>query len=160
VRATSKPPPAKSDINIDDIPVDKATRKELRKIGVNSVSDLQHIEQKNVDLKKVSANDIDYSALANQIQKAKRNQNPPQISGISLSMDAERRPCLSIKGRQLAIDPKFEPVAVINQKLAEVLSHSDTEIQVRIDQSHDFGLRNDLILTFDPFAFVRVNVKA
>jgi hypothetical protein len=160
VRATSRPPPAKSDINLDDIQVDKATRKELRKIGVNSVSDLQHIEQKNVDLKKVSANDIDYSALANQIQKAKRNQNPPQISGISLSMDAYSRPCLSIKGRQLAIDPKFEPVAVINRKLAEVLSHSDTEIQVRIDATHDFGLRNDVILTFDPFAFVRVNVKA
>lgn len=160
VRATSKPPPAKTDINIDDIPVDDATRKQLRKIGVSSVGDLQQIEQKNVDLKKVSDNEIDYSALANQIQKAKRNQNPPQISGISLSMDDESRPYLLIKGRHLAVDPKFEPVAVINQNLAEVVSRSDTEMKVRIDKAHAFGLHNDLILTFDPFAFVRVNVKA
>jgi hypothetical protein len=160
VRATSKPPPAKTDINIDDIPVDDATRKHLRKIGVNSVSDLQHIEQKNVDMKKVSDNEIDYSALANQIQKAKRNQNPPRISGISLSMDEASRPYLWIKGRHLAIDPNFEPVAVINQNLAEVMSHSDTEMKVLIDKAHGFGLRNDVILTFDPFAFVRVNVKA
>lgn len=160
VRATSKPPPAKSDINIDDIPVDDATRKQLRKLGVSSVGDLQQIEQKNVDLKKVSDNEIDYSALANQIQKARRAQNPPQISGISLSMDESSRPCLVIKGRFLAVDPKFEPVAVINQSLAEVMSRSDTEIKVRIDKEHAFGLRNDVILTFDPFAFVRVNVKA
>ncbi|SAL05096.1 hypothetical protein AWB81_07016 [Caballeronia arationis] len=160
VRATSKPPPARSDINIDDIPVDDATRKQLRKIGVSSVGDLQQIEQKNVDLKKVSNSSIDYSALANQIQKARRNQNPPQISGISMSMDDASGPCLLIKGRHLSVDPTFEPVAVINQNLAEVMSRSDTEMKVRIDRTHAFGRRNDLILTFDPFAFVRVNVKA
>jgi len=160
VRATSKPPPANTDINIDDIPVDAATRKQLRKIGVSSIDDLQQIAKKNVDLKKVSDNEIDYSALANQIQKARRNQSPPQISGISLSMDEDSRPFLLIKGRNLAVDPKFDPVAVVNQNLAEVMSRSDTEMKVRIEKKHDFGSQNDVILTFDPFAFVRLNVKA
>src|SRR3989449_8449298 len=36
VRATTKAPGAKNDINIDEIDVDKATKKQLRKLGVNS----------------------------------------------------------------------------------------------------------------------------
>lgn len=159
VRATSKAPGAKSDINIDEINVDKATRKQLRKLGVNSIDDLKQIEQKNVDLKKVSDNEIDYKTLANQIQKSKRNQNPPRVDGISLSMDESRIPYLLIKGKNLAVDPKFEPVAIINQTLAEVMSRSDTELKVRIDREHNFADRNEVILTFDPFAFMRVNVK-
>src|SRR6185295_6566640 len=64
VRATSKVPSPKSDVKIDDINVDKATRKKLRKLGVNSVDDLQQIERKNVDLAKVADGDIDYRTLA------------------------------------------------------------------------------------------------
>src|SRR6266849_6139331 len=48
VRATTKTPGAKNDINIDDINIDKAAKKRLRKLGVNSVNDLKQIEQKNV----------------------------------------------------------------------------------------------------------------
>src|SRR5207248_8585431 len=40
VRATTKVPGAKNDINIDTIDVDKATKKQLRKLGVNSIDDL------------------------------------------------------------------------------------------------------------------------
>src|SRR5215210_3209733 len=65
VRATTKAPGAKNDIQLDEIDVDKATKKKLRKLGVNSVDDLKQIEQKNVDLKKVSDSSIDYSQLAN-----------------------------------------------------------------------------------------------
>lgn len=159
VRATSKPPPAKGDIDISEIPVDKATRKQLRKLGVNSVDDLQQIERKNVDLKKVAESDVDYSALANQIQKARRNQNPPRVTGVSLSMDDDNAPCLVIEGAQLAVNPKFEPVAVLNQSLAQVISHSDSEMKVRIDKEK-FRDKNDLIVAFDPFACLRVNLKA
>ena len=159
VRATSKVPGAKNDINIDEINVDKATRKQLRKLGVKSVDDLKQIEQKNVDLKKISDNEIDYKTLANQIQKSNRNQNPPQVNGISLSMDEDRTPYLLVKGKNLAVDPKFKPIAIINQTLAEVMSSSDTELKVKIDREHDFADRNEVILTFDPFAFMRFNVK-
>src|SRR5882757_9044482 len=37
VRATSKVPESKSDLNIEEIDVDKATKKRLRKLGVKSV---------------------------------------------------------------------------------------------------------------------------
>lgn len=159
VRATSKPPPSKGDLAIDDIAVDPATKKQLRRIGVNSVDDLQAVEKKNVNLKKVTDNEIDYSALANQIQKARRDQNRPRVSGVSMSME-DGEPCLLIRGRELAVDPKFDPVAVVNQKLARVVARSPTELKVAIGPEHRFGQRNELILAFDPYAFMRVNVKA
>lgn len=160
VRATTKVPGAKNDINIDEINVDRATKKRLRKLGVNSVGDLKQIEQKNVDLQKVSDNEIDYRQLANQIQKSKRDQQPPRVGAVSLSMDENRRPYLLIEGENLAVDPGFQPVAVVNQTLAEVMSSSDKQVKVQITGEHDFSGLNEVILTFDPFAIVKVNVKA
>jgi hypothetical protein len=159
VRATSKTPSAKGDVTIDEIDVDKATKKKLRKLGVNSVDDLQQIEQKNVDLKKVSENSIDYSTLAKQIQKSKRDQNPPRVRAVSLSVDEDQKPYLVIKGDNLAIDPVFNPVAVINKTLAGVMSSSPKEVKIRLSTEHDFADNNEVILTFDPFAVMKVNVK-
>lgn len=159
VRATSKAPGAKNDISIDEIPIDKTTKKQLRKLGVSSVGDLKQIEQKNVDLKKVD-DSIDYSALANQISKSKRDQVRPQVKGVSLSMDEKEGPYLVIKGENLAIDPKFPPVAVVNQTLAGVMSSSPAEVKIRVSGEHALADNNEVILTFDPFAVVKLNVKA
>jgi hypothetical protein len=160
VRATSKIPGAKNDLKIEDIDIDKATKKKLRKLGVSSVGDLAAIEQKNVDLEKVSDNAVDYRKLANQIQKARRDENPPRVKAVSLSRTPDRQPCLVIEGRNLAVDPDFEPVAVVNQRLAEVLSRSDGQLTVRLTDEHALSGENELILTFDPFAVVRLKVKA
>jgi hypothetical protein len=159
VRATTKAPGAKNDINIDEIDVDKATRKQLRKLGVNSIDDLKQIEQKNVDLQKVADNTIDYRTLANQIQKSRRSQNPPNVGAVSLSVDENKAPYLLIQGHNLAIDPEFQPVAVINQTLAEVMSSSDKEVRIQLTRDHDLSENNEVILTFDPFALIKVNVK-
>jgi hypothetical protein len=160
VRATSKIPGAKNDLSIDEIPIDKATKKQLRKLGVSSVGDLKQIEQKNVDLKKVTDNTIDYSALANQISKSKRDQTPPRVKSVSLSVDENEGPYLLIEGENLAIDSKFPPVAVINQTLAGVMSSSPGEVKIRVTDEHALTKSNEVILTFDPFALVRLNVKA
>src|SRR5205807_3896879 len=159
VRATTKVPGAKTDINIDTIDVDKATKKQLRKLGVNSIDDLKQIEQKNVDLQKVSDNTIDYKNLANQIQKSRRSQNPPRVGTVSLSIDENKAPYLLIQGDNLAIDPGFQPVAVVNQSLAEVMSSSAKEVKIQITGDHDLSENNEVILTFDPFAVIKVNVK-
>jgi hypothetical protein len=159
VRATSKLPAVKSDVKIDEIGVDKSTRKKLRKLGVQSVDDLKQLEKKNVDLQKVSDIDIDYKALANQIQKARRGQNPPKVGSVSLSVDDDR-PYLLVRGENLAVDPGFQPVAVVNRALAEVVSSSDTEMKIGITGEHGFAASNEVILAFDPFAVMRVNVKA
>lgn len=160
VRATTKVPGVKQDTNLDEIGVDRATRKRLKKLGVNSVEDLREIERKNVDLQKASDNEIDYRALANQIQKSRRNQNPPKVTAISLSRDEDDKPYLLVEGERLAVDPAFRPVAVLNRALAEVMSSSDSELRIQLDSDHGLAGDNELILTFDPFAVIRVNVKA
>jgi len=160
VRATSKAPTARGDINLDQINIDKSTKKKLRKLGVNSVDDLKQIEQKNVDLQKVSDNTIDYSALANQIRKTRRDQNPPRVSAVSLSAGDDGLPRLSIRGENLAVDPKFKPVAVVNKTIAEVMSCSDKEVTLHISADHALSRDNEVILTCDPFAVMKVNVRA
>jgi hypothetical protein len=159
VRATTKPPPAKNDIKIDEIDVDKATKKQLRKLGVNSVDDLEHIDRKNISLGTGPDSTIDYRKLAAQIQKSRRNQNPPRVKAVSLSVDDDQAPCLLIEGENLAVDPAFPPVVVINQRLAEVTASNGRTVQVRITDEFDLSESNEVILTFDPFAVARVNVK-
>jgi hypothetical protein len=160
VRATTKTPIAsKGDVSIDDMPVDKTTKTKLRRIGVSSVDDLKNIEQRHVDLKKATDGEIDYSSLANQIRKSKRDDAPPKVAGVSLSMQ-EERPCLVVHGEHLAVDPDFPPVAVVNQRLAEVQSASAHEVRVALGADHRLTGENELILTFDPFAVVRLNVRA
>jgi hypothetical protein len=159
IRATTKVPGSKNDINIDKIDVDKTTRKQLRKLGVNSIDDLQQIEQKNVDLQKISDNEIDYVNLANQIKKSKRNQNPPKVRTMSFATDENKAYYLLIQGENLAVDPKFPPVAVVNQVLAEVMSCSDKEVKIQVSRDLNLSEQNEVILTFDPFAVVKVNVK-
>ncbi|MHB8689638.1 MAG: hypothetical protein ACYDHH_00190 [Solirubrobacteraceae bacterium] len=159
VRATTKAPTtSKGNVQIEDMPVDKATKSKLRRIGVSSSDDLKQIQQRHVDLKQVTDNDVDYSGLANQIDKARRNDTPPRVSGVSLSMD-DGRPCLVVKGEHLSIDPSFPPVAAIDQRLAEVTSADPREVRVQLPPGHRLRPDNQLILTFDPFAVVRLNVR-
>lgn len=159
VRATTKAPVRKEDIKIDDIDVDKTTKKKLRELGVNSVDDLKQIEQRNVDLRKVSDNDVDYRQLANQISKTKRTQSPPRVGAVSLSTDEDGTSYLSIRGENLAVDPNFQPVAVVNQKLAQVTASSGNEVKIQLAGDHSLAKHNEVILACDPFAVFKVNVK-
>ncbi len=159
VRATSKVPGVKNEIQLDQIDVDKQTRKQLRKLGVNSAEDLKELERKNVDIANVSDSAIDYRNLANQIEKSRRTQNPPKVNAAVLSLDEDQSPYLLIQGENLATDPRFQPVAVINEKLADVLSCDENEMRIRITDDHNFSASNELILTVDPFAVLRVNIK-
>lgn len=159
VRATTKVPSAR-EVRLDDIDVDTTTKRKLRKLGVNSVEDLKQIEEKNVDIRTVSDNAVDYSKLANQIKKSRRNQTPPNITGVGLSLDEESVPCLVVEGENLAVDPSFPPVAVLNERLAEVMSSSPSELRIKLGDEHELEASNEMILTFDPFAVVRLKVRA
>jgi hypothetical protein len=125
----------------------------------NEKGTARQIEQKNVDLQKASDNSIDYTRLANQIEKSRRKRNPPKVRSASLAMDEARAPVLLIRGENLAVNPRFPPVAVVNQVLADVISSSGTELKIRIDRQHRFGDDNEVVLTVDPFAVLKVQVK-
>ena len=159
VRATTKVPEA-SGVSIDDINIDKGTKRQLRKLGVHSMDDLQRVEKKNVDLKRVADTDIDYRSLANQIHKVQRNTAPPMVRSVSLSHDDDGAPALLVHGKHLAVNPRFPPVAVINDQLAEVSSCDEAHVRIALPPSHDFATSTELVLACDPFAVFKVHVKA
>lgn len=158
VRATSKPPASKGEINLDRVDLDQKTKKQLRKIGVTSVDDLKSIERKNVDIEEVAGEDIDYRTLANKIEKSRRAKNPPVVRSASLVADEDARPVLVVRGERLAVNDRFPPVAVIDGKLADVLSSSDTELRIRVDEASPLGRAAELVMMVDPFAVMRVNL--
>jgi hypothetical protein len=159
VRATSKMPTSKNDVNLDRMDLDNKTKKELRKLGVSSVADLQQIEKKNVDLQKVSDDAIDYKDLANKIQKSRRDQAPPRVSAAAFSVDESNAPLLSIRGKNLHLDPGFKPVAIVNNTLAEIVSSGPAGVAIRLGKEHALSSDNEVIMTFDPYAVMKINVK-
>jgi hypothetical protein len=159
IRATTKAPVMrKGDMAIKDMPVAKATKQKLERLGVSSVDDLKQIQQRNVDLKRVTDDNIDYSGLANQINQARRADSPPIVSGVSVST-SDGRPALVVRGQRLAVDQSFPPVAVVNQRLAEVQAAGPEEVRIGLSRAHPLGRDNELILTFDPYAVVRLNLR-
>lgn len=160
VRASSKPVEGSATSpSIDELDVDPSTRNRLRRIGVNSVDDLQALEERNVDLKQATDSTIDYTELARKIRKARRSTDAPTLEGLSLATSAGR-PCLLMEGRNLSVDPAFPPVAVLNGRLVEVLSSGPGHLEMLVDPEHPLRADNELVVTFDPYAVVRVNVKA
>lgn len=160
VRATTKLPEAQGEVKLSELPVDKKTRKQLRKLGVTSAGDLKELQRKNVDLQEVSDNAIDYRSLAGEIEKSRRQKRPPQVTAAVLSRDQHGSPALSIEGKNLAMNASFHPVAVVNDALAEVLSFSDNNLTLQITDAHRLSRENEVVLTLDPFAVLKVKVKA
>ena len=59
----------------------------------------------------------------------------------------------------LAVDQSFPPVAVVNQRLAEVQAAGPEEVRIGLPPAHPLERDNELILTFDPYAVVRLNLR-
>jgi hypothetical protein len=159
VRATTKMSGLKNDTKIEEIGVDPKTRNKLRKMGVNSVDDLQQIEKKHVDIQRASDNEIDYKTLANEIQKSRRGQTPPRVSAVSLSVDEQDRPFLHVRGENFTLNPKYPPVTVINNNLAEVLEFNANELKILLSKDHITQTESELIMTFDPYTLVKMNIR-
>jgi hypothetical protein len=159
VRASTKRREGEPDQNLDELDVDDATRSKLRKIGVSSVDDLKDLEARKVDLKAATGTDIDYSSLARKINQSRRAKSAPAVDGVSLSQ-SNGEPCLLIEGRNLGLDPTFPPVAVLNDQLAEVLSSGPGHLTIRLDTEDSLREENEVVVTLDPYAVVKVNVRA
>lgn len=159
VRATTKVRNGQPDEDLGAIDMDSATRSKLRKIGVSSVDDLKDLQARKVDLKAATGTDIDYTSLARKISQSRRAAAPPQVDAISLSQ-SQGQPCLLVEGRNLGVDATFPPVAVINDHLAEVLSSGPGHVSIRLEPKHPLGEENEVVVTFDPYAVVKVNVRA
>lgn len=158
IRQTSKEPITRDNISIEAIDIDPETKKSLRKIGVSSVSDLEKIEKKNVDIEKVSSKKVNYKNLADVINKSKRGNLPPLVSKVSLSL-AQEKPVLTVIGKNLHVDDKFPPVAVVNDKLASIIHSNASELKIELDADTVRQGKNELVMTLDPYAIFKLEIN-
>ena len=59
-----------------------------------------------------------------------------------------------------SVDPTFPPVAVVNDRLAECCRAGPGHVAIRVDPDHPLREENEVVVTFDPYAVVKVNVRA
>lgn len=163
IRETTKPPVGKDDVTVDMIEgIDEDTKKSLKKIGVKAASDIERMEEKNIDLGKAAGTKrFDYSNLANGIAQARRKQSKPQISKLSLSQN-EGRTVLAMSGSNLAVDEEAEafPIAMLNDKATRVLSAASGEVLLELQEGDLRPGGNELTVALDPYSVIRLEVQA
>jgi hypothetical protein len=159
VRETSQRPSTVADIDIEEVDIDDEVKAELRKIGVNSVGDLDRIEKKGVNLKRVVNQPVNYADLADAIRSSRRSKRPPRVKSATLTTDAQGKYQMAIEGEELAIDRSFEPVAVVNGELVHLLSRAQDHMTLELPGGLISSGDNELIMVLDPYSVVRVNVK-
>lgn len=158
IRQTTKEPMTKDNISIEAIDMDPETKRSLRKIGVSSVSDLEKIEKKNVDIEKVSSKKMNYKNLADIINKSKRGNLPPVVNKVSLSLGVDK-PILIVEGKNLHVDGKFPPVAVVNNKLANIIQSDSRELKIEVEPDTMRHGKNELVMTLDPYAIFKLEIN-
>jgi len=152
--------PTKNDISIDTIEgLDEGTKKNLKKIGVTSVKDVEKIEKKNIDIEKTGGVKTNYKDLTGLIEKAHRAKMPPVINKISVTKSIDG-PVLELEGKNLAVAKKYTPVAVVNDRLAEVLSHKADRLLIKMNPDQLKDDRNEVVVTLDPFAVFKMNINS
>lgn len=163
IRETTKAPVGKDDITVDMIEgIDDDTKKSLKKIGVKAASDIERMEEKNIDLGKADGTRrFNYSSLANGIAQARRKQSKPQISKLSLSQNDDGT-VLAMSGSNLVLDASGEhfPIAMLNDKETKVLSAASGQLLLAVDKENLRPGANELTVALDPYSIIRLEVHA
>jgi hypothetical protein len=164
IRETTKNPVTKDHIAIDAVEgIDDETKETLHRIGVTSVEDIARMERNNIDLGRISDNRVDYSRLANVINRARRRAAPPSVTAATLSAGDE--PALSIRGQNLAVAASVAgagefPVAYLNGTIVPVLSASPGELRLAVPPSLVRPGPNELRVLLDPHAVMTVELQS
>lgn len=161
IKETTKKPISRDDVSIEAIEgIDDDTKRSLQKIGINSARDIEKIERKNVDLEKVSKNKISFKGLADLINKARRRKLAPTVKKVSVAKSANKAELL-VQGENLMLASSFEafPIALLNNAKAEVLSASEHELRLRVDEANLLNTSNELKVALDPFAVFRLELR-
>jgi hypothetical protein len=161
IRETTKEPPTKDDIAIDVVEdIDDQTKQELQRIGVTTVKDIERMEKGNVDLKRASSS-VDYTKLANIINRTRRRQNAPSVTK-ALLVSSEGMPQLSIAGSNLATAASAGefPMAMLNDMPVRVVSATRDEVCLALESGQLRRGANQLKLMLDPYAVIALDVHA
>lgn len=157
IRATTKPPPARGEVPIEQAPIDSDAVQRLRRLGVRSVDDIEKLEERNVDLQSATGGAVDYTKLANMIRQARRSKTPPAVRGASVESTLDG-PVLRVHGSNLSISQEHEPVAVVNNRLAQVLNYGPDMIEILLDDDVPAQAMSEVILTLDPYCIARFRI--
>ena len=189
IRETTKEPPSKEDVSLDDVDgLDAEARDTLRKVGITSADDFDRIERRNVDVEKVvkhktegegagSRPAVDYTNLARLIKKARRTrQLAPKVLGLEIETVDGRR-VLNLHGQNLALEPSAAPhdrdplagamaaserqfpLAVLDDEAISVVGASDKRLQLVIPP-HKLRDRGAILkVALDPYAVITMEIK-
>jgi hypothetical protein len=161
IRETTREPPSRDDVQIDVVEdIDDDTKRELRKIGVTTVNDIERMERSNVDLKRASGN-VNYGKLANILNRTKRRQNAPSVAKALLVRD-EGPPVLSLEGSNLATAASVGdfPIATLNDSPVRIVTASAREVRIALEPGLLRDGVNELRVALDPYAVITLDVHA
>ncbi|MDJ0702774.1 MAG: hypothetical protein QNJ46_05790 [Leptolyngbyaceae cyanobacterium MO_188.B28] len=162
IREVTRPPIQRGEVSIDEVDLPEPERKKLKKLGIQSTEDLRRtVEDRNVDLSKVTKETMDYKGLAGLINKARRQERPPSVAKASLS-SAQGDTVLTLEGENLAIAQTLDrfPAAVINEHPVEVLAADDKQLKLKLNQTQIKGRDNQLKVALDPYAVFTMNLES
>lgn len=163
IREVTRPPMQHGETSIDEVDLPEPERKELKKLGIQSTEDLRRtIEERNVDLGKVTKKKVDYKDLANLINKSRRQEQPPRVSSARVSK-AKGDTVLTLEGENLALQQSLDqfPAAVINDEPVEVISANDKQLQLKLKPAHlQRENSSQLKVALDPYAVFTMNLES
>ncbi|MBI1240815.1 IPT/TIG domain-containing protein [Umezakia ovalisporum] len=163
IREVTKEPLTQDDIAIAETNLPEPARKELKKLGILSAEDLRRtVEERKVDLDKVTDQKIDYTNLADIINQSRRRKQAPRVSRVSVAKSASGKAILTLEGDNLAIASSLDdfPVAVINDESVEVVSANPNQLRIQVNEDQIQGTSKQLKVALDPYAIVTMNLKS
>jgi hypothetical protein len=161
IQEVARKPLTRNDVSLEDIDLPELEKKELKKLGIRSAEDLQRtVEEQNIDLEKATDKKLDYQGLANLINQSRRKQLAPQISKASVSK-AQGKTILTLEGQNLAVAQSLDqfPVAAIDNEQVEIISASDKELKIQVNDNQLQNQQSQLKVALDPFAIVTLNLQ-
>jgi hypothetical protein len=164
IRETTREPPSPDDVAIEVVPeLDDQTKHELQKIGVSTVGDIERMQRSNVAIKRTADGDrgVDYTRLANIINRTKRRQQAPVVAKAVLH-HAGDTPTLALEGANLATSASASdfPAATLNGTPVHVVTATANEVRLAVPPGLLHDGANTLRVVLDPYAVVTMDVHA
>lgn len=163
IKEVTRDPLTQDDISLEETDLPEPTRKKLKKLGISSTEDLRRtVEERNVDLEKITEQKIDYQNLADLINQSRRRKQAPRVDQVSVAKSTPGKAILTVKGANLAIASSKEdfPLAVINDQTVEIVSANQDELKIQVNEEQIQGQKKQLKVALDPYAIVSMNLKS
>lgn len=167
IRESGNEPISRDDISIDNLEgIDDEVKDSLLKVGVHSTRDLERMDQRNINVEKVVENKtqgkkkLDYTDLANMINKAKRRKFAPQLSAAQGLAGADGLE-LTLRGHNFMLpgnDSRF-PIALLNGETVQVVEATHDKLHLKVPHDCVKPGVNQLSIALDPYAVVNMEIK-